>query len=110
MKLCKSISIVLLLVLLGVLGFVVHRNYHARSGAHPIEAVGGRLLSLQLPWGGQHFMQGDGRWSDAKLGDWEYFYFEDLAKIESGKIASCVNGHEGVKDRDHVFKRWAEAR
>lgn len=47
---------------------------------------------------------------DSEHGDWEYFYFEDLAKIESDKIASCVNGHEGAKDRDHVFKRWAEAK
>jgi len=47
---------------------------------------------------------------DSEHGDWEYFYFEDLAKIETGKIANCVNCHAGAEDRDHVFKRWAETK
>ena len=44
---------------------------------------------------------------DPEHGDWEYFFFEDIAKIEHGKIASCVNCHHGAKDKDHVFKAWA---
>jgi len=43
---------------------------------------------------------------DAEHGDWEYFYFEDPAKIESGKIASCVACHAGAS-RDNVFGSWA---
>ncbi|HET6249025.1 MAG TPA: cytochrome P460 family protein [Tepidisphaeraceae bacterium] len=45
---------------------------------------------------------------DAKNGDWEYFYFEDPAKIESGKIATCVQCHAGAASKDHVFGNWAK--
>ena len=44
---------------------------------------------------------------DPAHGDWEYFYFEDAAKIESGKIASCVACHAGAAGRDFVFGSWA---
>ncbi len=43
---------------------------------------------------------------DPKHGDWEYFYFENTGKIESGRIASCVNCHVSAKDRDYVFGTW----
>jgi hypothetical protein len=43
---------------------------------------------------------------DPEHGDWEYFYFEDPAKIESGKIGSCVACHAGA-GQDHVFGSWA---
>ena len=43
---------------------------------------------------------------DATHGDWEYFYFEDPKKIESGKIASCIDCHESAKGTDHVFGSW----
>ncbi len=46
---------------------------------------------------------------DPKHGDWEYFYFEDRNKIESGRIASCVQCHSSAKDRDHVFGSWRKA-
>ena len=41
-------------------------------------------------------------------GDWEYFYFEDPAKIETGKIASCVKCHAGAAKKDYVFGGWAK--
>ncbi len=44
---------------------------------------------------------------DPEHGDWEYFYFEDPAKIETGAIASCVKCHAGAKAKDHVFGTWA---
>lgn len=44
---------------------------------------------------------------DSAHGDWEYFYFEDASKIESGKIASCVQCHSGAAKTDHVFGGWA---
>ena len=44
---------------------------------------------------------------DPEHGDWEYFYFEDSQKIQSGKIASCVNCHAGAGETDHVFGGWA---
>ncbi len=47
---------------------------------------------------------------DAAHGDWEYFYFEDPSKIESGKIASCVGCHTGAAQRDYVFGDWAKKR
>lgn len=44
---------------------------------------------------------------DPGHGDWEYFYFEDPAKIEHGKIASCVKCHRGAAATDYVFGGWA---
>jgi len=43
---------------------------------------------------------------DPKHGDWEYFFFEDTKRIESGRIASCVQCHSSAKDRDYVFGDW----
>jgi len=45
---------------------------------------------------------------DPQHGDWEYFYFESPAQIESGKIASCVRCHDGA-GHDHIFGKWGEA-
>lgn len=64
----KWISIILLAVSLAALARVLHRNYRARSGTQPIAAEGGRPLSIRLPWGGEHYMQGDSRWADVRLG------------------------------------------
>ena len=44
---------------------------------------------------------------DPAHGDWEYFYFEDPAAIESGRIASCIACHRGAAARDFVFGHWA---
>jgi hypothetical protein len=44
---------------------------------------------------------------DAAHGDWEYFYFDDPARIESGRISSCVQCHSGAANRDYVFGGWA---
>lgn len=46
---------------------------------------------------------------DPAHGDWEYFYFEDPAKIESGRIASCVQCHATAKATDYVFGSWHRA-
>jgi hypothetical protein len=46
---------------------------------------------------------------DPDHGDWEYFYFEDPARIESGKIASCVQCHAGAAEKDYIFGNWAKA-
>jgi Cytochrome P460 len=46
---------------------------------------------------------------DPQHGDWEYFYFEDAGKIESGRISSCVQCHESAKGRDYVFGTWNES-
>jgi hypothetical protein len=45
---------------------------------------------------------------DPEHGDWEYFYFEDGAKIESGRISSCAQCHESAKSKDHVFGTWSK--
>ena len=45
---------------------------------------------------------------EAKHGDWEYFYFEDTSKIESGKIASCVQCHAAASAKDYVFGTWSK--
>lgn len=43
---------------------------------------------------------------DPVHGDWEYFYFEDPKKIQSGRLQSCVKCHEGAKATDYVFGTW----
>jgi hypothetical protein len=43
---------------------------------------------------------------DPKHGDWEYFYSENASKVESGRISSCVQCHDGAKDKDYVFATW----
>jgi hypothetical protein len=45
---------------------------------------------------------------DPKHGDWEYFYFADPKRIESGRIASCVQCHAAAGETDHVFGTWAK--
>jgi len=43
---------------------------------------------------------------DPEHGDWEYFYFEDTRRIESGRITSCVQCHSSAKAKDYVFGTW----
>jgi len=45
---------------------------------------------------------------DPAHSDWEYFYFQDAAKIESGRIASCVRCHAAAAERDYVFGSWSK--
>jgi Cytochrome P460 len=45
---------------------------------------------------------------DATHGDWEYFYFEDVSNVASGKISSCLGCHGGAASRDYVFGDWAK--
>ena len=44
---------------------------------------------------------------DPAHGDWEYFYFDDATKIESGRMTSCIACHEAAKPTDYVFGTWA---
>ena len=59
---------------------------------HPKDGVGG-MIKRAPGYDGDH-------------GDWEYFYFEDPTKIETGKISSCVTCHAGAAETDHVFGSW----
>ena len=45
---------------------------------------------------------------DPDHGDWEYLYFEDPARIECGRIASCIDCHSGAAAADYVFGHWAD--
>jgi hypothetical protein len=45
---------------------------------------------------------------DPDHGDWEYFYFDDKSRIESGRIATCVQCHQAAAAKDHVFGDWAK--
>jgi hypothetical protein len=58
----------------------------------PIDGVGGMI---KRPSG-----------YDPAHDDWEYFYFEDPAKIQSGKIESCIQCHAGAATKDYVFGTW----
>ncbi|MGV3757359.1 MAG: cytochrome P460 family protein [Verrucomicrobiota bacterium] len=43
---------------------------------------------------------------DPAHGDWEYFYFEKPAKIERGRLATCVKCHSYAQTTDHVYGTW----
>jgi len=45
---------------------------------------------------------------DSDNGDWEYFYFDSLDDIESGRIATCIACHRQTRDTDYVFGSWNE--
>ncbi len=47
---------------------------------------------------------------DPEHGDWEYFYFEDRKKIESGPIASCIQCRSSAQAHDYVFGNWRTAK
>ncbi|WP_197526715.1 cytochrome P460 family protein [Botrimarina colliarenosi] len=44
---------------------------------------------------------------DPAYGDWEYFYRDSSAPLQSGAIASCSNCHRRAADTDYVFGDWA---
>jgi hypothetical protein len=45
---------------------------------------------------------------DPDHGDWEYFYFDDdPAKLESGKLTSCAQCHHRAAGKDYVFGDWS---
>jgi len=74
-----------------------HQGYIDKNGLRVREADSGVGGMVKRPPG-----------YDPKHGDWEYFYFEDTKKIETGRIASCVQCHEAAKEKDYVFGTWRE--
>ena len=44
---------------------------------------------------------------DTANGNWEYFYFENDAEFEFGKIESCIQCHTKAKNSDYIFGEWA---
>ena len=91
--------------------------FRASSTAFPVGAV---VVKQKMLCG---YRDDDGKWVrpantgvggmvkrpagyDPGHGDWEYFYFEDPKKIESGRISSCVQCHEAAKSKDYVFGTW----
>ena len=43
---------------------------------------------------------------DSEHGDWEYFFFKDVNKIDKGKIDSCIQCHSRASEKDYVFGKW----
>lgn len=43
---------------------------------------------------------------DPANGDWEFFYYTPGGEFTTGKLANCVDCHNGGK-RDHVFSVWS---
>ncbi len=43
---------------------------------------------------------------DAANGDWEFFFYTPAGEVTTGKLANCVDCHNGGK-RDHVFSVWS---
>src|SRR5437763_734321 len=75
-----------------------------KSPDRPIHIPEGGVLAFRHGVGG---MVKRSPGFDPEHGDWEYFYYEDPKKIETGAITSCVKCHEGAKDKDYVFGAWA---
>ena len=75
---------------------IVKEKKASNSNLHPIQAHDGVGGMIKRAPG-----------YDPDHGDWEYFYFEDPTKIESGKIESCFQCHAGAAANDHVFGGWA---
>ena len=75
---------------------IVKEKKASNSNLHPIQAHDGVGGMIKRAPG-----------YDPDHGDWEYFYFEDPTKIESGKIESCIQCHAGAAANDHVFGGWA---
>jgi hypothetical protein len=71
------------------------QGYTAKDGTRVHEANTGVGGMVKRPAG-----------YDSKHGDWEYFYFEDARKIESGRIPTCVQCHSSARDKDYVFGTW----
>jgi hypothetical protein len=72
--------------------FLSYRGADGKTVNQPVSGVGGMVKRASG--------------YDAQDGDWEYFYFEDAAKIEHGPIESCANCHASTKTVDHVFGSW----
>ncbi len=45
---------------------------------------------------------------DESNGNWEYFYFDDVKSIESGKMKSCIECHQKARDSDFIFGDWSK--
>jgi hypothetical protein len=45
---------------------------------------------------------------DTAHGDWEYFYYENPAKIKRGRIATCIKCHAYAQESDYVFGTWQQ--
>lgn len=82
-------------------GSVVVKEKHA--GSHRSPGIG-HMVRDQLNGVGGMVKRPAG--FDPEHGDWEYFYFEQPSKIESGRIASCVGCHSGARSTDYVFGSW----
>lgn len=44
---------------------------------------------------------------DIGHGNWEYFYFEDIKNINTGKLENCIQCHVGAVKKDFIFGDWA---
>ena len=42
---------------------------------------------------------------DSANGDWEFFFRSSTGDFQSGKLANCIECHNGA-GRDHVFSAW----
>lgn len=45
---------------------------------------------------------------DPEHGDWEYFYFDDIKKLESGRLRSCIDCHTKAAATGYVFGDWQQ--
>jgi hypothetical protein len=83
------------------------RVFAARSGTYPVGSVIVKHKTISASFGvGGMVKRAPG--FDPAHGDWEYFYFEDPAKIDGGRISTCIECHASAKRTDYVFGTWKQ--
>ena len=60
--------------------------------AHPVTGIGGMVKRA--------------KGYDPANGDWEFFFYTPGGDFTAGKLANCIDCHNGGK-RDHVFSVWS---
>ena len=61
------------------------------EGVNPVTGIGGMVKRA--------------KGYDSANGDWEFFFYTPGGEFTTGKLANCIDCHNGGK-RDHVFSVW----
>ncbi len=89
-----------------------------QKSAYPVDAIivkEKQMLGYRTEGHGKWNGAGDGvggmikreEGYDPSNGDWEYFYFDTIDNIESGRMSNCIECHARAKDTDYVFGSWS---
>ena len=83
------------------------KSIAAKGAEFPVGAVivKEKLAEGENPVAGVGGMVKRAKGYDPANGDWEFFYYTPGGEFTTGKLANCVDCHNGGK-RDHVFSVW----